>query len=205
MLKSKILGIAAAAMIASTLGLAPFTAAGASASTTATIGPAVATVPGAIAATTASNPHASQSLLGPVTLKNGTASDPVPVINDNSELCLGISGGKNDSPAVQWNCETVANQEWHTGHELGNTPYFQIVNNNNQCLGIAGSSTSAGARAYGWTCNGHLDQYWSADNSGVISNANSGMVLGVAGGSTAVGAAVVQWPFTGALNQFWHR
>jgi hypothetical protein len=167
------------------------------------LGMAAATAPAAAAATASGQAHASQILTASsVPLQSGTASDPFFVVNDNSGLCLGISGGRSDAPAVQWNCEAVANQEWHWGSELGSTGYFQLINGDGQCLGIGGGSTRAGAPAYGWTCNGHHDQYWFA-SGGVATDYNSQLVLGVAGGSTAVGAAVVQWPYTGAANQFW--
>jgi len=170
---------------------------------TSMLGLAAATAPAAQAATRPSQPGTARNLLGAsAPLHSGTAGDPFFIVNYNSGLCLGISGGADDAPAVQWNCESVANQEWHVGAELGSTGYYQFVNGDGQCLGIAGSSTSEGARAYGWTCNGHHDQYWYA-TGGVAFNYNSGDVLGVAGGSTAVGAAVVQWPFTGAANQYW--
>jgi hypothetical protein len=132
------------------------------------------------------------------------------LFNLNSFLCLGISGGKDDAPAVQWTCEEVANQEWHYGAEYGNSGYYQLINGDGECLGVAGSSKSKGARVYGWTCNGHLDQYWQGvgiSDGTVFNNYNSGLVLGVAGNSKAVGAAVVQWPYGGDvetnLNQFW--
>jgi hypothetical protein len=132
------------------------------------------------------------------------------LFNLNSFLCLGISGGNDDAPAVQWNCEKVANQEWHYGLEYGNSGYYRLVNGDNECLGVAGSSKSQGARVVGWTCNGHLDQYWQGvgiSDGTVFYNYNSGLALGVSGNSKAVGAAVVQWHFQGdietALNQFW--
>jgi len=132
------------------------------------------------------------------------------LFNLNSFLCLGISGGDDDAPAVQWTCEEVPNQEWHYGSEYGNSGYYQLINGDGECLGVAGSSKSQGARVVGWTCNGHLDQYWQGvgiSDGTVFYNYNSGLVLGVAGNSKAVGAAVVQWPFQGdietALNQFW--
>ena len=125
------------------------------------------------------------------------------IVNFNSALCLGISGGDDDAPAVQWPCENVDNQEWSWGAEDGFFPaYRRLENNNNQCLGVAGGSREAGARVYGWTCNGDSNQYWYA-NGNVIYNFSSGLVLGVAGNSTEPGAAVVQWPANGALNQVW--
>lgn len=159
-------------------------------------------VPAATAATVSGHVAASGSRSVHSAPAGSTAGDPTWIVNYNSGLCLGISGGEDDAPAVQWTCGAVSNQEWHQGAELGSTGYYQQINGDNECLGVAGESLSEGARVYGWTCNGHPDQYWAHDGDQFI-DWNSSLLLGVAGGSTAVGAAVVQWPYTGALNQFW--
>ena len=133
------------------------------------------------------------------------ASDSFPVHNHDG-LCLGITGGEDDAPAVQWTCNGSANQTWHWGSSNA-AGYTQLINGDGECLGVAGESTSEGARIYGWTCNGHPDQYWAVspyDGYDIFHDYHSGLVLGVAGGSTAVGAAVVQWASTLALNQLWY-
>jgi hypothetical protein len=133
-------------------------------------------------------------------------------LNVGEKLCLGISGGKDDAPAVQWDCNDSANQTWHWGDELGDTGYYQLVNGDDQCLGVAGGSDTEGADVVGWTClgSGHPDQYWTlddaseADNFYPIFNYHSGYVLGVAGNSYEVGASVVQWHFQDEPNnQYW--
>jgi hypothetical protein len=135
-------------------------------------------------------------------------------------LCLGIAGGLPRSPAVQWSCENHADQLWATGSEYGSTGYYQFVNNDHQCLGVAGGSTQEGARVYAWNCiPGARDQYWKWGQnfcekvlplSGVtfdynpLYNLKSGDVLGVSGNSSQVGAPVVIWRFQGVCNnQFW--
>jgi hypothetical protein len=125
--------------------------------------------------------------------------------NGNYHLCLGISGGNDDSPAVQWSCNNNPDQIWHWG-AANSAGYRELVNNDNQCLGVAGESKEWGARVYGWTCNGHPDQYWQpVPNNGYdgLNDYHSQLVLGVAGNSTAVGAAIVQWPFNDLGNQWW--
>jgi hypothetical protein len=139
------------------------------------------------------------------------ASNPLePRENINSLKCLGITGGEDDAPAVQWTCNAAANQGWKTG-SCNSAGWCQIVNGDGECLGIAGGSASEGAQVVGWTClgTGHPDQYWggipiNANWDFAFENYHSRMVLGVAGGSTAQGAAVVQWPFTNAPNQWWY-
>lgn len=151
---------------------------------------------------------------------SGSSNDPFYFYNYNSQaagrpLCLGISGGKDDAPAVQWTCNGHPDQIWHLGLEWLNSPYYQLINNDNQCLGVAGGSTALGARVVGWTCQtGATNQYWAAGSSscGVYhpyynlgaALDNVGRVLGVSGNSLESGAAVVIWSFQGVCNnQFW--
>jgi hypothetical protein len=147
-----------------------------------------------------------QNVTLPSIPRPGEATSSFPLVNANSDLCLGIAGGADDAPAVQWTCNDSANQAWHWGSSgiLGvGLVYYQLINGDGQCLGVAGNSTAEGAQIYGWSCNGAANQYWYA-NDGVITNYHSSKVVGVAGNSEAVGAAIVQWPFTNALNQYWY-
>jgi len=135
------------------------------------------------------------------------------LVNYNSGDCLGILGGADDAPAVQWPCDGSANQAWMFGSQYAaNSSYFQIVNGDGQCLGVLGGSTDEGAPVYGWTCLGpsHPDQYWEKVRSTTDSsyryfiNMNSGLVIGVSGNSTAQGASVVQWANQNTENnQLW--
>jgi hypothetical protein len=114
-----------------------------------------------------------------------------------------------DAPAVQANCTFASNQTWRQVSVSGRG--VELRNGRNQCLSIAGSSKSRGARVYGWRCKGSPDQYWTWDvfvNYGLyIENLHSHLFLGVSGGSTKPGAAVVQWSFQNpprGLNQAWN-
>jgi Ricin-type beta-trefoil lectin domain-like len=135
------------------------------------------------------------------------------VVNYNSGLCLGISGDKNDQPAVQFTCNGNADQQWHWGSQNASySGWYQLVNGNGSCLGVSGGSLSEGASVVGFSCLGstHYDQYWtplgySCSGYVPLDDLNSNYVLGVSGNSTAVGAAVVQWAYQGACNnQFWY-
>jgi hypothetical protein len=147
-------------------------------------------------------------------------ADPFNFYNYNSQaadrtLCLGISGGKDDAPAVQWTCNGHPDQIWHLGLEWFNSPYYQLINNDHQCLGVADGSIAQGARVVGWTCQtGAPNQYWAAGSTScgsyhpyynlgaVLDGAN--MVLGVSGNSLQAGASVVIWGFQARCNnQFW--
>ena len=147
----------------------------------------------------------------PATQQQAAAASGTTIVNFNSGDCLGITGGADDAPAVQWTCNGAPDQTWKAGDEYGDTGYFQLVNGDGQCLGVLGGSTGEGASVYGWTCLGpsHPDQYWTWATSSVndyryLVNLNSGLVLGVLGNSTAQGAPVVQWANQGTENnQLW--
>ena len=148
---------------------------------------------------------------------SASAKPPDNIVNWNTQgaICLGISGGKTDAPAVVWTCNTHADQLWRQGKEYGRTGYYQLVNNHNQCLGVSGGSTKEGARVVSWTClTGHKDQYWKWDTTrncsydyltyNTLDNLKSRYVLGIAGNSSKSGAAVVIWRYQGKCNnQFW--
>jgi hypothetical protein len=193
MLKSKILKLtAAAATVTSVLGLTALAAGGASAAT-----PAHAAL-----ATTVSGPVPTT----PPGIPRGTNASTTFNIYNFDGMCLGISGGNDDAPAVQWTCNGTPNQTWHWG-SFNSAGFGQLVNGDGQCLGVQGISKGKGVWIYGWTCNGHPDQYWYVsliDGYDVFTDYNSRLVLGIAGGSTEIGAHVVQWPFTRAVNQYWY-
>jgi len=155
---------------------------------------------------------AAATMLGLAAATPADAATGFPLPNYNSGDCLGILGGADDAPAVQWPCDGSANQTWSYGSQDGDTGYYQLVNGDGQCLGVLGGSTAEGAAVYGWTCLGptHPDQYWEPVESAFIPdyhylvNLNSGLVVGVLGNSTAQGASVVQWANQDtANNQLW--
>lgn len=131
--------------------------------------------------------------------------------NFSSGLCLGISGGQDNAPAVQWNCNGHPDQQWTRG-AVNNLGYGQEINLDGECLGVAGGSTAEGATVVGWNCNGHSDQYWypgtvtcNGSTVEVLFNYKSNYVLGVQGGSTANGATLVQWRWQQLCNnQDWY-
>ena len=167
---------------------------------------------GAATAQPASTPSSALS-------SNALQFSPTHIRNFSSGLCLGTQGGLDNHPAVQWTCVNHADQLWRTGGSLNGIfgTAYQVINNNNpnQCLGVAGGSTTEGADVVGWNCGGpsHPDQYWyigsffctkSGTTYYTFDNFKSNWVMGVAGGSTAVGAAVVQFRYQSMCNnQFW--
>jgi hypothetical protein len=115
----------------------------------------------------------------------------------------------HDGTAKAYNCTGSANQVWHYGGLHG--AYAQIINNGtNQCLGVYGASTSAGARVVVWSCNGYDDQYWLPENNspGVIDfvNQHSQMVIQIACNCGTNGATIDQEPANGlgSPNQLWY-
>ena len=72
-----------------------------------------------------------------------------------------------------------------------------------KCLSVTGGSTSPGATAEIYTCNGSGSENWTLQSSGAIVGGLSGDCLQVAGGSTASYAGVDIEPCNGATDQQW--
>lgn len=126
--------------------------------------------------------------------------------------CIGIDASGN---AGDWNCTSNRDQTWHWGAAIA-TGWFQLINGNGKCLGVAGGSDAEGARIVAFTClgTGHPDQYWALGAAGFggnnINNYKAffdpntpAQLIGVQGGSTANGAALILWRYDGTANQFW--
>jgi hypothetical protein len=131
------------------------------------------------------------------------------LVNYNSGLCLGITGGLDDAPAVQWTCNGHPDQIWHWGDQFfTGSSWAQLVNGDGECLGVASGSITEGARVVGWSCLGtdHPDQYWQQADGGcgplysTVQDKSSLFYLGVTSNSRAVGASVVQWANQGSCN-----
>jgi hypothetical protein len=197
--------------IASILGLSGFGLAAAPAGAVTAPAGAVTAPAGAV---TAPAGAAGQHPSAPFSPRTGKAEriDATHVYNFNSLLCLGIKGG-NGTSAVQWNCINHGDQLWRTGKQIRDG-YYQIINNDNRCLGVQGGSTREGAAVVGRKCLGtsHPDQYWQIESGScygisgyfMLKNYKSHYVVGVLGNSGRVGAAVVQWRDQGVCNnQVW--
>jgi hypothetical protein len=130
-----------------------------------------------------------------------------PDIN-TTQLCLGITSAKDGG---LYPCTYTNDQAWRRGGEIGNSGYYQWINDYGQCLGVAGGSKSKGAQVVGWKClgTGHPDQYWTIHYLNPetylceVFNYNSRYLMQPA--SNARGAAVRQQPWVGysTLAQEW--
>jgi hypothetical protein len=131
-------------------------------------------------------------------------------------MCMGLSGGHNDSQAVVWKCNGASNQSWSDTFPWAK-PQPIYNGNHGQCLGVSGGSTRQGADVMGWRCQpGVANQQWefgtgplcqhdySNNNYFPIYNRETGMVVGVSGASTKEGAHLVMWHLqSGCNNQYW--
>jgi hypothetical protein len=59
-------------------------------------------------------------------------------------------------------------------------------NNSGLCLSVTGASTSAGATADLYTCNGSVSETWTVETNGTIVGNNSGLCLSASGNSSAL-------------------
>jgi hypothetical protein len=61
-----------------------------------------------------------------------------------------------------------------------------VGNNSGLCLSVTGASTSAGATADLYTCNGSVSENWTVESNGTIVGNNSGLCLSASGSSSAL-------------------
>jgi hypothetical protein len=61
-----------------------------------------------------------------------------------------------------------------------------VENNSGLCLSVTGASTSAGATADIYTCNGSASETWTVETNGTIVGNNSGLCLSASGNSSAL-------------------
>jgi arabinan endo-1,5-alpha-L-arabinosidase len=130
------------------------------------------------------------------------------IVNHNSGLVLGISGGvaTAGAAALQWTDNGTSDHLWRFITNSGTSYKIENVNSG-AILGITNGSKTAGAAVVQWGDNGTGDHVWQLNATGngtyKIVNLNSGMVMGISSGSKAVGAAAIQWTDSGANDQLW--
>ena len=61
-----------------------------------------------------------------------------------------------------------------------------VGNNSGDCLSVTGASTTAGATADIYTCNGSVSENWTVKSNGTIVGNNSGLCLSTSGNSSAL-------------------
>src|SRR6266568_5099483 len=147
-----------------------------------------------------------------------TASFPLRNHN-NPSMCLGISGGRHDASAILWKCNGHPDQQWRFGGSKSYDGYtwYQLINNDNQCLGVRSGRTFDGARIVGWNCTGHNDQYWYEATSirvcggyhplinlNAFKQGDGSKVIGVKGGVMSKGTPIILYHYQAACNnQMW--
>jgi hypothetical protein len=135
------------------------------------------------------------------------ANPPGKFLMNGDGLCLGIQGGRDLAPAVQWKCESTYNQLWYPGLMNG-AGAVEIKNEDNQCLGVEDGDANEGEIVYGWTCiTSHPDQYWYvivSDGAETIENyKNRNLYLSVDGCNNTGGDFINVWGWAGRTCQLW--
>jgi hypothetical protein len=88
-----------------------------------------------------------------------------PLVNANSELCMGVDRGSGDPGAEirQFPCDGAVNQKWvpKDGPQLPDgTPTFSWKNHDGLCIGVDGASLDNGAQLMQFPCDGRGNQLW---------------------------------------------
>ncbi|WP_034261559.1 ricin-type beta-trefoil lectin domain protein [Actinospica robiniae] len=81
---------------------------------------------------------------------------------------------------------SIFNKITGTSSGGGGTNSTIVGNNSGLCLSVTGASTSAGATADLYTCNGSASENWKVNSNGTITGNNSGLCLSISGNSSAV-------------------
>jgi L-aminopeptidase/D-esterase-like protein len=146
-----------------------------------------------------------------VSVANATAS-PKAVASSRSiwngggvaNQCLGSLNGQAYTVAILWDCNGNRDQKWRTVYrgEEGGEAFYQVVNDDDQCLGTSGGGTGDGVAAVVWGCNGNPDQDWFV-GALTIQNTKSRKCLGVQG-EPERGSRVIQWTCNVNPDQEWH-
>ena len=157
---------------------------------------------------------ASVSLTAPA-----SADDTFTWMNDNSNLCMGVSGASMawGARVIQYYCgdgsgSAYPDQYWYYGPSatVNGVTYYQLKNaNSHLCLALADNgSVDNGTSLVQWQCNGASDQYWHfyprhSQGPWEFHNLRSTKCVGLGGGSTAPDATVIEWGCDGSPNQAW--
>lgn len=120
------------------------------------------------------------------------------VVNQFSKLCLSDNGVEtNGAHMVQTTCNDSNDAEFHLTARPGG--YAELADDRSHyCLAIGAASTTEGAAAIQWNCNGVNagEQQWSIDidttGSTHLRNKSTGKCLDIGDGSKTVGAALTQ-------------
>jgi hypothetical protein len=88
-----------------------------------------------------------------------------PLVNDKSELCMGVDNGSTSPGADirQFQCDGTLNQKWvpKPGARLQDgTPTFSFKNHDGLCIGVDGASMANGAQLKQFPCDGRANQRW---------------------------------------------
>jgi hypothetical protein len=136
------------------------------------------------------------------------------IYNAWDKLCLQPEDESIEVPVLQEPCQESGFDEWVL-EDVQPAGYGEIVNQgNNECLAVAGYSTSNGALIYDWPCNGTASQQWGpvAGSCGAVGYScryqnSDGLELSVDGCNDDPGDYINQWgyvPLPGGYCQLWN-
>ena len=128
-----------------------------------------------------------------------SGSGPGELVGAQSGKCLDTYGGTfaNNTKEEIWTCHDGAGQTWtYSGGTIS-------TDSGAYCLTVQNASTSKGAAAILYSCNGKANQQWTINSNGTITAPNTGFCLDVTGGTTTSGTVVETWTCNGGSGQQW--
>jgi hypothetical protein len=121
-----------------------------------------------------------------------------------SGKCLDVAASPSGGDVHIRACNGSARQAWRI--ESAGGDFVRLHNEDTErCMGVAGGSTSKGARVVDGSCAPTTSQQLAVSSSGggtyELTARHSGLALDVKGAKTADGTPLIQWSRTGAPNQ----
>lgn len=136
-----------------------------------------------------------------------TTGANLPLISQNSGLCLSAVNTNQGTQLEQATCNGTTLQQWDIAPE--GSGYYITNADSAMVADDSGSSTSPGGKIIDWPKNGGTNQQWIFRNNGQgyfnVINVHSGLCLDVTGASKSSGATVEQWTCNGGANQNWKQ
>ena len=128
------------------------------------------------------------------------AAAAVTVANNNSGLCLSVTGSATSPGAVAdiYTCNGSVSENWTV-----NANGTITGNNSGLCLSVSGNSTALKTTADINTCDGDSSENWTVNAGGTIVNAAAGLCLSVTGSSTSLKATADLYTCNGSVSENW--
>ena len=130
----------------------------------------------------------------------GTSPASGTIVNNNSGLCLSVTGASTTAGATSdiYTCNGSASENWTV-----NSSGTITGNNSGLCLSTSGNSSTLKTTADINTCDGDSYEKWTVESNGTIVDSASGLCLSVTGSATTNYATADLYTCNGSVSENW--